>query len=998
MDGYVCKQKIVRPSMESILRSMEYISRILLIGIVVVLFSFVLEASANDIPYRHYSIQDGLPHENISTIEQTPDGRMWVGTSAGLAFNTGRQFKAVRFLGAIGTVNVREIEPTSYNEVWVATNHQGIWKARFEHAKRPYEELANVHARRLIEKNDSLFVFSQRELWIVSLENDAITKIDYDYPERYNIANRDQSAKQRLMGVVGADIAPDGTKWLLDRTKGPGLLKEDGSIEFYQTPQGIEKNGWYSLEFDDKGIGWITNEKTGLYRFDPARGSLDLVIATPGVRHICITPMVIAVTSYDHGTLYWNHNTNMQAPTLNEESGFPTNRVNCIFRDKEKNVWVGTQIGLIHMSHPGVMHLDNISNTPLVNMIDVLKHSDSSIWAASQTEGIFQMLPESIMESSYMSHSTDFFRGKDGRLHILGEQGWYAYNKEQHWHVVEEFKGGIGGAVDKDGIGFFRHHTGLFRHEAEHEPTRLLSWNPQNQEFYRHALSSKGDLIVWRNGQLVQLSKTSLSQSQDELRVIRSTPKFIDHTVNDMIVDELGRTWVALLNDGMLCIEPDTAMHLLPGHQINRLSLEGDSLLIASANEGLFVFNFPKGEEAEQGIHLEKDASIRFHLTQADGLLSSIVAGATFSASTLWINHPGGVTRIPRALLEREPPVPQVLLTGINYNGIARPPNRPLSLSAVDRNIGFSFEAPSFTQPHRVHYRYRLRGLDDQWENTEEPGVQFTDLPAGDYTFEVQASASSLKYGMSALYNFQIPEPYYQRPYFWMIILMMTVALMYTLHRYRLRSILRVERTRTRIAMDLHDDIGSSLTSLSFLSNLAWQHTNRQKPKEEIAPLLQEISHMSSDLVDNMLDIVWSVDPKHDSVGSVIGRLQAFYQRMSDAADITMNWHVEDGVSNLALAPRSRRNLFLIMKEAINNAVKHSGTPVIDIRFDKEFGILQVEIHDYGKGFDVDQMFSGYGLNTMKERAHEEGGTLDITSIPNRETVVLLRWPIKTHV
>ena len=410
------------------------------------------------------------------------------------------------------------------------------------------------------------------------------------------------------------------------------------------------------------------------------------------------------------------------------------------------------------------------------------------------------------------------------------------------------------------------------------------------------------------------------------------------------------------------------------------------------------MFNFPKPEAATKGVHLDKEASIRFHLTQADGLLSSIVAGAVFSNKALWINHPGGVTRVPRSLLEREPPVPQVLLTGINYNGIARPPNRPLSLRAIDRNIGFTFEAPSFSRPHRIHYRYRLRGLNNQWKDTEEPGVQYTNLPAGEYTFEVQASASNLKYGMSALYNFNIPEPYYQRPYFWIIILALSMMLMYALHRYRLRSILRVERTRTRIAMDLHDDIGSSLTSLSFLSNLAWQHTDKQKPKEEIAPLLKEISNMSSELVDNMLDIVWSVDPKHDSVGSVIGRLQAFYQRMSDATEITMNWTVEEGISTIPLSPKSRRNLFLIMKEAINNAVKHSGTPAIDIRFDKEFGILQVEVRDYGKGFDVNQDFSGYGLNTMKKRAKEEGGTLEITSIPHRETVVLLKWPIKTHV
>lgn len=659
--------------MESILRSMKTVSHTLLLGILIALFASAPDAHANDIPYRQYSIQDGLPHENISTIEQTPDGRIWVGTSAGLAFNTGRQFNGVRFLGAIGTVNIKEIEPTSSNEVWVATNHQGIWKVRFEHAKRPYEQLSGVHASRLIEQNDTLYVFAQQELWMVSLKDDVITKLDYDYPDRYSIANQELALKQRMIGVVGADIAPNGNKWVLDRKNGPGVLQDDGQIDFFRMPPDAPSDGWYAIEFDDNGIGWITNEKRGLYRLDPSTGSLELVIATPGVRHICVTPMVIAVTSYDHGTLYWNHQANMQARSLDEQTGFPTNRVNCIFRDKEGNVWVGTQIGLIHMSHPGVIHLDNISNTPLVNMINVIKHIDGSIWAASHTEGIFELSPKQNMEALMMSYWTDFFEGKDDQLHILGEHGWYAYNQAQRWHLVENFNGGTMGVVDQEGTGFFKHDGGLFRHEKEKEPALLLAWDPQKQRHFHQALSPEGELIVWRNGDLVQLSKVSPSQQKDEIRLIRTSPKFKDHPVNDMIVDELGRTWVALQNDGMLCIEADTMMHMLPGLQVNTLSLNGDSLLIASANEGLFVFNFPKMDEAEEGVHLDKEASIRFHLTQADGLLSSIVEGAVFSEKSLWINHPGGVTRVPRALLEREPPVPQVLLTSINYN-VSREP------------------------------------------------------------------------------------------------------------------------------------------------------------------------------------------------------------------------------------------------------------------------------------------------------------------------------------
>ena len=982
----VSRPRYISPALSSITR-VAFTAFILL---------FVVDVYANDIPYRHYSIQDGLPHENVSAIEQTPDGRLWVGTSAGLAFHTGLKFNAVRFLGATGTVNVTEIEPTANNEVWVSTNHQGIWKARFEHAKMPYEALAGVHARRLIERNDSLYVFASTELWVVDLLKDKVSQVGYAYPD--GLERSVGQSSNRLNGVVSADIAPDGARWVLDRHLGPGRMMENGEVQFVKIPAGIKKEGWYSIRFDEYGTGWITHEKKGLYRFNAASGTLDLVISAQGVRHICVTPMMIAVTSFDLGTLYWDLRMNKQAHSLNEQSGFPTNRVNCIFRDIEKNVWVGTQIGLVQMNNPGVRHLDSVSNTPLVNMLDILRDADHAIWAVSQTEGVFQLHPGKHMEPDMMAKWTDFFVGQDEKIHLLSTKGWYSHNLESGWQHTQVFAGGLHGVVDEAGIGFFKHEDGLFRHEQANIYYPLVSWNADDYEFYHHALAVDGALHLWYNGKLLKVDKGVDSQAGENLQVIRDEPAFRRKVINDMVVDDMGRTWVAVLNEGLLCVEPDTTMQLLPGHQINTLSLSGDSLLIASANEGLFVFNLPEKANPQKGVHLDKDASVRYHLTQADGLLSSIVTGAAFSVSHLWINHPGGVTQIPISLLEREPPVPQVLLTSINYNGIEKPASKPFLLSSADRNIGFSFAAPTFAQPHRVHYRYRLKGYSEKWQGTDEAGVQFTDLPAGDYTFEVQAASSSLNYGISALYDFNIPEPYYQRPYFWVMILMLTVVLMYWLHRYRLHSLLQVERTRTRIAMDLHDDIGSSLTSLSFLSNLAWQRTDRQKPKEEIAPLLQEISSMSSELVDNMLDIVWSVDPTHDSVGSIIERLKAFYQRMGDAAEITMNWHVQDGVGEIALPPSSRRSLYLIMKEAINNAVKHSGSPVIDVRFDRDFSMLQIDVHDYGQGFDVEQMFSGYGLNTMKERAQQEGGTLEIFSKPGKETIVQIKWPVKNNV
>lgn len=957
-------------------------------------FAMPANLLANSIPYRLYTISDGLPHENIQTIEQTPDGRLWVGTSAGLSFYTGSGFEPVRFLDASSTVNVLEVVPLRNDDVWVATHQLGIWQVRYQNAVQPFPELADVRASRLLAHNDTLFAFGQRSVWQVSLDDETITKINYQVD--FSTTNANVAGVGRLE-IVSADIASDGSQWILDKYRGPGRLLADGTIQFISNEQ---SSGWHALRFDEDGTAWASHEKKGLFRFDPAIRELDLVISEFGVRHICVTPTMIVVTSHNNGALYWSLTENRLMPPMNEETGLPTNRVNCMYRDHEGNGWIGTQIGLINISHPGVMHYMKIEQQPLLNLNAVYNHLDQSLWASSFSQGLFQLYPE---KKSVLPMDeevwTDLFKGQDGQMHALGGSGWFVYNRNGDWNQVQSYTAGVHGDVDKKGAGYFWHADGVYKHQVGKEAQPLFEWPSEEQGFHRQKLGPDGQLIVWANGKLLEISK----DKKGEASLIRDASAFRNTPVQDVEVDYLGRSWVALLRNGVLCVDADTTIQLLPGYHIEKLSIEGDSLLIANAREGLFVFNLPpamdKNMEAPKPKgHLRADSAVRYHLTQSDGLMSSIVSGAAFTRDHLWVTHPGGISQVPRRLLTRETPVPQVLLTSINYNGISRSPYRQVALRASDRNIGFEFSATTYSHQHKVQYRYRLKGLNDRWQQTAKPYVQFAKLPAGDYEFEVQAATTPFDFGQAISYDFEIPEPYYQRPAFWMGIIILLTVLFYYLHLYRLRSMLQVERTRTQIAMDLHDDIGSSLTSLSFLSNMARQRNESQTPREEIAPLLDEIGSMSSELVDSMLDIVWSVDPKQDSVGSIISRLQAFYQRVHGSSEISIYWDVEEKVKRIALSPGSRRNLYLILKEAINNSIKYSGTQKIDISMSEDLALLHVKVQDYGKGFDVSKGGTGYGLSTMRERAEDSGATFEIHSSVSSATTVYVRWPLRKYV
>ncbi len=226
-------------------------------------FAIPVNVLANSIPYRLYTISDGLPHENIQAIEQTPDGRLWVGTSAGLSFYTGSGFVPVRFIDASSTVNILEVVPLRNDDVWVATHQLGIWQVRYQNAVQPFPELANVRASRLLAHHDTLYAFGQQSVWTVSLDNETIEKRNYSF----DLTDTDAGITNVVrLEIVSADIASDGSQWVLDKSRGPGRLQADGAIQFISTEK---EEGWYALRFDGNGMAWVSHEKKGLFRFDP---------------------------------------------------------------------------------------------------------------------------------------------------------------------------------------------------------------------------------------------------------------------------------------------------------------------------------------------------------------------------------------------------------------------------------------------------------------------------------------------------------------------------------------------------------------------------------------------------------------------------------------------------------------------------------------------------------------------------------------------------------
>lgn len=205
----------------------------------------------------------------------------------------------------------------------------------------------------------------------------------------------------------------------------------------------------------------------------------------------------------------------------------------------------------------------------------------------------------------------------------------------------------------------------------------------------------------------------------------------------------------------------------------------------------------------------------------------------------------------------------------------------------------------------------------------------------------------------------------------------------------RTKRLLEVEKLRNSIARDLHDDLGSTLSSIHILSQMALQ-----KEDEESRILFSKINSQTANMMDKLSDIVWSIHPNNDNLEQLLSKMQEFAVEILEPKCITYQFEIGEDAVHIKLDLEKRRNLFLIFKEALNNAAKYADSKHLDIRLYVEHGKLNLFIKDDGKGFDMEQTKKGNGLFNMQQRASMMGGNMVIESFPNMGTTIQLSAPI----
>jgi signal transduction histidine kinase len=305
-------------------------------------------------------------------------------------------------------------------------------------------------------------------------------------------------------------------------------------------------------------------------------------------------------------------------------------------------------------------------------------------------------------------------------------------------------------------------------------------------------------------------------------------------------------------------------------------------------------------------------------------------------------------------------------------------------------NLAIEYSAVTFKNADEIMYQYKLEGTNDDWSAlSERDFMEYASLRPGKYTFKVRAAmlGTEAKVGEETTLTFRILPAFYQTVWFYSLIAIGILLLFYAFHKYRMQQAIKMERMRLRIASDLHDDIGSTLSSISMLSEIASQ----QEKEAVLVKALSKIGENSRDVLNSMDDIIWSVNPQNDLLSSLVVRLREYTLPVCKSKNILFSMHVEEVINTMKLGMDERRNIYLIVKEAINNAIKHSGCTQLSVAFILNHNQLEIKVSDNGCGFDPAIRGLRNGITNMERRAKQFGLEFVIKSEKNSGTHILLK-------
>ena len=943
-------------------------------GFVLLVLFFCNNCFAQNPPYKKFTVDDGLPSNLIYQITQDSKGYIWVATDKGAARFDGTRFENFSIENGLPDNEVLMVIEDKRGRIWFksftgtmsyyadgmvhnSSNTHWLKQLEFKHYAIAFTPLYNgdiltstnkkniyvlkdttlqiykpVFCNNIVEKRDSSVLIIQANNFIENGKNIDASALNITIPYHRHFITYYNPINDALLIVTDSGM----------------YCYQQHKISYLGNQKPIRnKNAGCVIVADREGYFWNT-DITNLYRFK-----------------IDANAMLIDVRKYFDGisinNIYQDKDKNfwfatkgeglLMVPSLtinlfDKSSGLQDNNITAALQMKDGRIICGTTNGFVHTIDANY-RIEKTVNLNAGEVRKIISDENNGAYILSQKKLFLQQATAIKNLCAFAAATKSLAIGSNGAIIAGGFNGFTKYKNGKSQFIT-----------------FSSNRGNAFRVYSICEKATNELW-----------IGTEKGLYVWKNNKLISFHHE-----------IKSFTGWIDDISKTMS----GAMLVTTRYNGLAIIKDDKIkfINTANGLQSNVCtSLYYDSTsqkIYLGLNNGLSVITTNK----ENVVEIK-------NYNPSNGLLCGSIFSVSASNGEILLSTDKGLLIFNESDLNVPVESPKVYITQLEINNINVDWKSNYTLAYNENNIRVTYDGLSFRNAKSLQYRYQLIPTDKGWNTTFSNAVVYSNLMPGIYTFEVQVRKGNGTWvNDHAIFSFTINKPYWATWWFRLLVIALIIAVVYSFYRYQLNKKLEqhlaIAADRARISSEMHDDLGSGLSKISFLSDMI----NQDSTKDDTKLHLENISRSSKEMVEQMGNIIWSMNEKNDQLNNLIAYTRKYAVEFFENTTIKCLVNTPDFIPPINIEGITRRNIFLVVKEALHNVLKHSNADVVKISFEVSTHFFSIIIHDNGKGIDGSKSsVFGNGLINMAKRMKEVDGKFSIKN--ENGTRIEISIPIK---
>jgi ligand-binding sensor domain-containing protein/signal transduction histidine kinase len=967
---------------------------------------------------RTWQIDEGLPDNLVQAITQTGDGYLWVGTRNGLARFDGEHFTT---FDAKNTPEIKNSSITALcadedGTLWIGTDGGGIVHLKdgaFNHIGRT-EGIAGDNVRVIYHDKKGV-------LWIGTTTG--MSRYENGLFTTFTTKNGLSSDSVRF---ISEDR--DGNIWIATG-KGLNRLRAGGSMDSFNMPNGLPNDSVRGICQDAGGRIWI-GSNNGLLWYNWYWGGHFFAYNT----RYGLSDTFVSTICEDRENNLWvgtysglNRFRAGRFYNVLDNEGLPFDRVNSLFEDRQGDLWVGTKEGLVRLTPKRFFAYTKQQGLTHNNIMSVLEDHSGSLWIGTWGGGLDELKNEKVTAyapTNLLSQDLilSLCEGRDGSLWVGADFDGGLTRLKNGTITHYTWKDGLPDAglrvihEDKLGNVWIGTSRGLCCLKDGKFTTYTTTNRLAGNEVRAICEDSSGGLWFGTDGGLSRWNNGAFAN-------FTTNNGLSDDAINALYEDSESNLWIGTGSGGLNRYKDGhfTTYRTQQGlfsDEIFEITEDDNRRLWMSCSQGIFwvskddlarwdkgttkfipcvAYGKSDGMETPQCNGAGKPAAWK----SSDGMLwfPTSKGLASVNPKTIAANRTPPAIYIEQLIADKNPQ--------LDRGAAFRETTRPVRIPPGRGDIEFHYTALNLTAPEKSRFKYRLDGIDTDWLDAGPRRVAYyNNVSPGNYHFRVIAcNEDGVWNQIGAQLDIIVLPHYWQTWWFESLIVLLVIstasgtALFATRIKMQRKLALleqrhAIEKERGRIAKDIHDDLGSSLTRIMMLGERAEEELGRP---DHVSNHVRKIVMSARHTVQALDEIVWAVNPENDTLDGLLNYIGHYANEFFENSNVQCRFEMPVELPDLPLPAEVRHNLFLVVKESFNNTLKHSGATQVQVFVSVVDDRVQITIGDNGRGFDLGSVSAGNGLVNMRKRIEHIGGNIEITSSQDNGTRTVIAIELRPN-